>query len=50
MGVSSDVPHQVPSGDECRNELKGVESNTQEGKDVWMMQVFPRHGLPVEDL
>ena len=50
IGVLVDVFPHVPVRDPIRNELRGIESDTQEGQDVWVRQLFPYDGLLTEGL
>ena len=45
-----DVLFQLFARRPFRHELKGVEGDTLEGHNIWVIEVFPHHGLPVKFL
>lgn len=44
------ILRQAPTRHPRRNELEGVESDTQKGEDVRMIQAFPYHSFSAECL
>ena len=50
IGVALDILLQIPTGHQTRNQLEGLNGNTQKGQDVWVRQVFPCYSLFVEFL
>jgi len=49
-GVVYDVLQQVPTRHPLRNEVEGIGSDTEQGEDVWVCQVFPHYSLFAESL
>jgi len=41
--VAHDVPHEVPARHPVRDELGRVDSGTQKGNNIWVVQSFPYH-------